>query len=217
MKNLKHSIRNLFFKNNCILCPEKANDNLNYMCYNCYKNLRDVGELKKFNDIYYLWNYDWKLKKIIEEYKFKNKLYIGELLFNLIGKELDRLIEKEKIDGIVPIPVSHKRLMERGFNQVEELLKFGGYSYIKSSRIKETKHMYELLNLEARRSNIKSAFKVDRLKGLKKVLIIDDIITTGSTMKEFITEIKNNNDTIQIVVFTLALSKTAKKINLKMR
>jgi len=187
------------------------------MCYNCHKNLKDNGKLKKFNDIYYLWNYDKKLRKIIEEYKFKNKLFMGELLFDLIGVELDELIKKEKIDGIIPIPISHKRLMERGFNQVEELLKFGGYSYIKSSRVKETKHMYELLNLEARRKNIESAFKIEKLKGLKKVLIIDDIITTGSTMKEFITEIKNNNDTIQIVVFTLALSKTAKKINLKMR
>lgn len=217
MKSLKHSIRQLFFKNNCILCSEKANDNLHYMCYNCHKSLRDTGKLKRFNDIYYLWNYDKKLKKIIEEYKFKNKLYIGELLFELIGSELNKLVKKEKIDGIIPIPVSHKRLMERGFNQVEEFLKFGRYSYIKSSRIKETKHMYELLNSEARRKNIKSAFKIEQLKGLKKVLIIDDIITTGSTMKEFITEIKNNNDTIQIVVFTLALSKTAKKINLKMR
>jgi competence protein ComFC len=176
-----------------------------------------MGALKKFNDIYYLWDYDKKLKKIIEEYKFKNKLYIGELLFGLIGEELDTLIKKEKIERIIPIPVSHKRLMERGFNQVEELLKFGGYSYIKTGRVKETKHMYELLNSEDRRKNIKSAFKIERLKGIKKVLIIDDIITTGSTMKEFITEIKNNNDTIQIVVFTLALSKTAKKINLKMR
>lgn len=217
MKSLKHSIRKLFFKNNCILCSEKADDNLHYMCYNCLKSLRNTGKLKKFNDMYYLWNYDKKLKKIIEEYKFKNKLYIGELLFDLIGEELGKLIKKENIDGIIPIPVSHRRLMERGFNQVEELLKFGKYPYIKSSRIKETKHMYELLNSEARKENIKSAFKIEQLKGLKKVLIIDDIITTGSTMKEFITEIKNNNNTIQIVVFTLALSKTARKINLKMR
>ena len=173
--------------------------------------------MKRFNDIYYLWNYDNRLKKIIEEYKFKNKLYIGELLFNLIGEELNKLLKKEKIDKIIPIPINYKRLSERGFNQVEELLKFGGYSYIKTSRIKETNHMYKLLNIEARRKNIKSAFKVERLKGLKKILIIDDIITTGSTMEEFITEIRNKNNTIQIVVFTLTLSKTAKKINLKMR
>ena len=217
MKSLSHSIRELFFKGKCILCSEKSNDNLHYMCYNCHKNLRDTGSLKRFNDIYYLWNYDKKLKKIIEEYKFKNKLYIGELLFNLIGKELDRVIKKEGIEVIIPIPVSRRRLAERGFNQVEELLKFGGYQYVKTDRIKETKHMYGLLNLEDRRENIKSAFKIERLKGIKKVLIIDDIITTGSTMKEFITEIKNNNNTIDIVVFTLALSKTAKKINLKMR
>jgi len=217
MKSLNHNIRELFFKNNCILCSEKAHDNLHYMCYNCYKNLLDVGKLKKFNDIYYLWDYDKKLKKIIEEYKFKNKLYIGELLFNLIGKELNELIKKEKIDQIIPIPISYKRLTERGFNQVEELLNFGKYSYIKTSRIKETRHMYEFLNSSSRKENIRDAFKVGKLEGVKKVLIIDDIITTGSTMKEFITEIKKNNNTIQIIVFTLTLSKTAKKINLKMR
>ena len=83
----------LFFKNNCILCSEKPDDNLHYMCYNCHKNLKDNGKLKKFNDIYYLWNYDKKLRKIIEEYKFKNKLFMGELLFDLIGVELDELIK----------------------------------------------------------------------------------------------------------------------------
>ena len=77
--------------------------------------------------------------------------------------------------------------------------------------------MYEFLNSSSRKENIRDAFKVERLEGVKKVLIIDDIITTGSTMKEFITEIKKNNNTIQIIVFTLTLSKTAKKINLKMR
>ena len=217
MKSLNHNIRQLLFKEKCILCPEKANDSLHYMCYNCHENLKKVGYLKKFNDIYYLWDYDKKIKRVIEEYKFKNKLYIGELLYSLVGTELDRLMKKEKIDGIIPIPVSRKRLIERGFNQVEELLKFGKYPYIKASRIKETKHMYEILNKKDREKNIKSAFKIEGLKGAKKVLIIDDIVTTGSTIKEFILEMKRFDNTIEIVVFTLALSKTARKINLKMR
>jgi competence protein ComFC len=187
------------------------------MCYNCHANLKKIGYLKRFNDIYYLWDYDKKLRKIIEEYKFKNKLYIGELLHSLIGTELDKVIKDEKIEMIIPIPVSRKRLIERGFNQVEELLKFGGYPYIKATRTKDTKHMYKILNKEEREKNIKSAFEIEGLENLNRVLIIDDIITTGSTMKEFILEIKKHNKKIDIVVFTLALSKTARKINLNMR
>ncbi len=217
MKNLSHSIRKLFFKDTCILCQEKASDNLYYMCSNCYKNLRAEGNIKTFNDIYYLWDYDKKLKRMIEEYKFKNKLYIGELLYKLAGHELDKVIKTEKINLIIPIPISNKRLKERGFNQVEELLKFGNYNYLKGDRVKETKHMYEILNQEERKKNIESAFKLNRLGEGKKILIVDDIITTGATMKEFIKEIKRKDKNIEIIVFTLALSKTAKKINLKMR
>jgi len=217
MKSLNHSIRQIFFKEKCILCSANASDNLHYMCYNCHNDLLKIGQLKNFNDIYYLWDYDKKLKKVIEEYKFKNKRYIGELLYSLIGSELDKLIEMEKIEKIIPIPVSRKRLIERGFNQVEELLKFGNYNYINAKRIKETKHMYEILNLEERRKNIESAFKIAGIEKLNRILVIDDIITTGSTMKEFIKEIRKSNKRIEIVVFTLALSKTAKKINLKMR
>ena len=130
--------------------------------------------------------------------------------------ELKQIV-KEKIDGIIPIPVSHKRLMERGFNQVEELLKFGKYRYLKVKRIKETRHMYEILNEKDRKSNVASAFRIEKLENIHRILIIDDIITTGSTMKEFIKEIRRKNKKIDITVFTLALSKTAKKINLKMR
>ncbi|MCK5780602.1 MAG: ComF family protein [Psychrilyobacter sp.] len=187
------------------------------MCYNCHEKLRIKGKLKKYNDIYYLWDYDRELKKIIEEYKFKNKLYIGELLHGLVSSELEKVLKYEKIDLIIPIPVSKKRMRERGFNQVEELLKFGNYNYLKVERVKETRHMYEILNEKERKINIASAFKVEKLENIKQVLIIDDIITTGSTMKEFIREIKIKNINIKVVVFTLALSKTAKKIKLKMR
>jgi len=217
MKSLNQNIRALFFKNKCILCNEKVNDNLHYMCYNCHENLKSRGNLKKYNDIYYLWDYDKELKKIIEEYKFKNKLYIGELLYNLISEELNKILESEKIDMIIPIPVSKKRLRERGFNQVEELLKFGKYRYLNVERIKETRHMYTILNEDERKKNIASAFKIEKLKNIHRVLIIDDIITTGATMKEFIKEITKENPKIEVIVFTLALSKTAKKINLKMR
>lgn len=71
--------------------------------------------------------------------------------------------------------------------------------------------MYELLDSESRKKNIYNAFKnrdLD-LEG-KNILIVDDIVTTGSTIREMIKEIEKIGSPNEIYIFSLAVSKIFK-------
>ena len=129
----------------------------------------------------------------------KYKPYIKDLakpLTLLIIAHLNLLNNKPNFHNfvLVPIPSDKSRLKRRGFNQAEEIAKelakslkettFSKNILIKS---KKTKPQAELLR-KGREKNIKGAFKVDikRLDFIKnrKILLVDDVFTTGATMEE---------------------------------
>ena len=70
------------------------------------------------------------------------------------------MLEREKIDVIIPVPISDKRMLERGFNQIEYLLELLSVNYKKIQRIKDTKHMYNLKDVKKRSKKMfKNVFK----------------------------------------------------------
>ena len=93
---------------------------------------------------------------------------------------------------------------ERGFNQVDEILNNLNINYIKLKRTKETKKMHTLLDEKLREENIKDSFHIDSKIDLrnKKILLVDDIITTGSTLREIKKSILNSlqSQNIEITV-----------------
>lgn len=94
-------------------------------------------------------------------------------------------------DTIIPVPISIKRRKERGYNQsgliARELAKRTNLEYNKKSLIKK-KNIIEQskLNREQREKNIKGVYKLQNRETLKnkKILLLDDIYTTGSTVNE---------------------------------
>ncbi len=216
MKSLIQSIRKILFKSQCIVCGEKANDKLKYLCYNCHHKLSIGSSLKKNGNLYYIWNYDSDFRKLISEYKLKNKLGIAKVLADAVEGQFIDIIKKENIEVIVPVPISKLRKLERGFNQVEEILKCLGYPYFKAKRVKNTEHMYKLLSREERNKNIEKSFEIrDLALDGKIILIFDDIVTTGSTVRELIKEIRRSGEPQKIVIFSLAIAKTALETELK--
>ena len=216
MKSLIQSIRKIFFKSKCILCDDKTNDKLKYICYNCHQKLIESSSLKKQGAVYYIWNYDGTFKKLISEYKMKNKLGIAQILADLIKVQLSTVMQSEEVEVVIPVPISKQRMVERGFNQVEEIVKCLGYPYFQVKRIKNTEHMYKFLSKEEREKNIDRSFEITDLDAEDKtVLILDDIITTGSTVRELIKEIRKSGEPRKIVIFSLAIAKTALETELK--
>ena len=167
------------------------------------------------NNIYYVWDYNDYFKKLIFNYKYKRKKKISKLIAELIYKEFYYVLEKEKIDIVISVPINKKRKSERGFNQVDEILKALKIKYVEIERIKNTKKMHKILDEELRKENVKGSFTINKKIDLanKNILLVDDIITTGATLKEIKNSIlqniklKNTN----IVVFCLAAAREIKE------
>lgn len=122
-------------------------------------------------------------------FKFNGRKDIGRSLVFLSKEKI--LSFADTFDCIVPVPVTGKRLKERGFNQsfiiAEEIAKITGREIEHAVLLKKknTKDQYSLTR-EERRKNVKGVFAIQdrgRIKG-KKILLVDDLFTTGYTAHE---------------------------------
>jgi ComF family protein len=155
--------------------------------------------------------YEGAVKELIHEFKYKNKDYLGSTLGKLMVdfiKEYELPIDL--IDFIIPVPLHKIRLREREYNQAEILSNHIGreFNRMVSNNIlvrnRYTKTQTEL-EPENRLSNVKNSFSVTQ-NGVfknKNLLLIDDVLTTGSTASEAAYALKNCGANI-VFVLTLA-------------
>lgn len=139
-------------------------------------------------------------------YQLKYRPFLTDLIPELTDLCFESLIQNENFANVlsqksvfVPIPLSSKRLKKRGYNQAELLAKALGkkfglevFSFLK--RVKETKPQYGLKR-EERIENIKGAFEINakfKIQNAKVAILVDDVLTTGSTMNEAAKVLKKN-------------------------
>lgn len=134
--------------------------------------------------------YNEASKPLIVNFKFHDKTenagYLGQLLF-LAGKD----IFAAGIDSIIPIPLHYTRLLKRRYNQsallAHELAKFAILPVDNMSVVRHRKTRPQVeFSGHARIKNVRGAFQVnhpENIKG-KHIVLIDDVMTTGSTLKE---------------------------------
>lgn len=174
-------------KNTTPLCPACGKISLNSKyCFVCKKQKHF-----KLNGLIVACNYNiGPTKEIIHHLKYHGFVELADILGELICEKLKSttLIYRDFI--IVPVPLYRKKENIRGFNQAELIARYvgkrlkihGGNSLI---RRRDTKSQTELRK-EERRKNVSGAFSCDDplyVKG-KKILLIDDVATTGSTLNE---------------------------------
>ncbi len=123
--------------------------------------------------------------QLIGQFKFERRVGLAPLLADLLAQALDG---QSRADLIIPVPLSPARLRERGYNQAWELARrlpahLGTADWQSVSRVIDTPPQRTLPAPE-RRSNLRSAFLVHRrLDGLR-IAVVDDVMTTGSTVHE---------------------------------
>ncbi|WP_319370142.1 ComF family protein [uncultured Ilyobacter sp.] len=209
MKSLNLNIRDFLFSNECIFCNEKSQKEYRYLCQECYKKLKRKRVLRNSGNFYYIFDYDKEIKRLIGFFKLQNRRYISQILGDLTGKYLREIISFEGVDIVIPVPINIKRKRERGFNQVEDILEYLKIPYESVRRVKDTRPMHQLLDEELRKENIKNSFESRLRVTGKTILVIDDIVTTGSTIRELTKILKSCGEPKKILVFSLAAAKTA--------
>lgn len=230
MQNLKsthwwENIEKLIFPPTCGICG-KLNEN--YLCGRCNLELQKSAQFqvdsyiteagfkrKHFDEHIYFFQYQGLIREQIINYKFNDEAYkyraiSNFILKNFILKDSNIFRKFNEYDIIIPVPISKKRLKGRGYNQAELVAK--PIAKALEKRI-STKCLYKsknivaqsTLNKEERKQNIKGAYGIKNKEELlnKKVLLIDDIYTTGSTANECC-RILENEGTSKVGVMTIA-------------
>jgi ComF family protein len=130
-------------------------------------------------------------RELIHSFKYSHKVMLRRPLGSLAGPCFDPFVNAFGADVMVPVPLHRKRLQERGFNQAvllgEIFARRWGIPLVRNN-LRRTRWTEPQINLtaSARAENVKGAFSLaDRaeLAG-ERVLLIDDVYTTGSTVKE---------------------------------
>ena len=162
-------------------------------CGNCLKKSRHIFRMSRSAYIY-----DDFSKKLILDFKFYDKTDLASLLAKMMYVAGNDIFEAG-VDIIVPVPLHYTRIIKRRYNQssliAKELGKLTGIKveYNVLTKHKRTKPQVECNGLE-RLNNVKGAFEVKHLNKLqgKRILLIDDVLTTGSTLKECASAIKKS-------------------------
>jgi competence protein ComFC len=182
-----------------------------------------LNEKENLDWIYSIFDFkDPVVKNSIWLLKYKNKKYFaeffGEILYEKIIEELSDLeiFENFKNPILIPVPLSKEKRKERGFNQTEllceNILKHAlenkkSFSCLKNiiQKNKNTKNQARIKNRRERIENIKNAFTLKNPEQIKKqnIIIIDDVTTTGATLKEIKKTLKQNGAR-KVIAFTVA-------------
>ncbi len=126
------------------------------------------------------------MRSALHRLKYRRNMALGEALARPLADFA--LAQNWPVDFVAPVPLGRRRLKERGYNQVAliawPLSVFAGWQYLPAAirRVRDTASQVGL-PAEARRENVRAAFRADdrQVRG-KVALIVDDVATTGATL-----------------------------------
>ncbi len=175
----------------CKKCGKPLGNEEKEYCYDCEKRTfhYEMG--------YGLWIYDEKMKRSMSAFKYKGKKEYAEFFGQQLVNRYKKWIKATGIQVIVPVPIHSKKLRTRGYNQAGLLADIVGNELsIPVEGVLErciNTRPQKVLDNKERIYNLQHAFRLNPLnkfsiKG-KRVLLIDDIYTTGSTIEVCTNEI----------------------------
>lgn len=202
MIKLIEKLLNLIYIQPCYFCRStkedlplcsKCRSKIHFMPKGVYKELHGCS-------VYACCIYDGIIKSLIRDLKYNGKKKFAKIQAELMFEYFQELkLEEDFL--ILPVPVHESRKKERKYNHMDlvadELAKLTGYKVNKNFliRVKDTQKQYNL-NKRERLKNIKNAFALNDGESVDKstkLLIIDDITSTGITLEEIIVLLKKNN------------------------
>lgn len=204
-------ILDLIFPDNCVGCKEPGT----ILCEKCLFSVEflDSKDPRKKDGILSACDYNSPLlARIVHELKYKGIKRLAEPCASLIYEFLNK--GNIKFDNswiITAVPMHEYKLKVRGFNQSEliakELASFMNLDY--EPLLEKVRHTAPQISLDkrARKSNLDGCFKIaeGRIVKGKKILVIDDVVSTGSTMSECLKTLREEG-TSEVWGLTLCLN-----------
>jgi len=167
----------------CLKCGRKIRDEREAYCKSC-KTSRHVFLQGKI-----LLEYEGKVRDSLHRFKYANRRDYAKYYGKIAAKRYGSWITRMQIDLIVPVPMYRTKKWFRGYNQAEVFAKrlseeTGIACCTDILRVKNTKPQAGMSRLE-RKNNLQNAFKIStNVVKYKRILVVDDIYTTGSTVDE---------------------------------
>ena len=199
MKNFLLTLPDWIYKKKCYFC--RSSKESVKMCSKCYDKLvfnsKNANRIILGADVYACGLYENVMQKLIRAVKYHGQKDLAYFQAKFMWEYWQMLGIKDKFT-VIPVPLSKKRQKDRKYNHMElvanEFCKLSGFAsdFNLIKRVKNTKPQYKLKRIE-RMENLKNAFEVN-LEFLPedKILLIDDICTTGSTFESIILELNKN-------------------------
>lgn len=226
--NPLNDLFDLLFPDLCVVCGNNLLKNEQHICAICLHDIPKTNfHLIKDNPIekrfwgkvpvfrataFFFFQKGSPFQKVLHSLKYKGNKEIGETLGKYAAVDLLDSPDFASVDVIIPVPLHPQKYKLRGYNQSEMI--GSGLSVIlgKPQDTNSLVRLYENTtqtkkNVYERYENTDGIFKlsdIETLKG-KHVLLVDDVLTTGSTLEACIKALLAV-DGIRISVFTLAVS-----------
>ena len=225
MKTLLNELSHLFFPNYCPVCGNRLLLSEEGVCLECLHKLPRTHNFNEPDNLaetllagrfpfervatFCVYSKQGVLQPLIHQLKYNNKKEIGILLGKLFGKDLLGSDFIKTIDYIVPVPLHPKKHRKRGYNQAEMIAE--GLSESTSIPV-STGNLVRVIHnpTQTKRTktqrweNVKDIFDVvhSQLFAGKHILLVDDIITTGSTLEACAHALLQSRD-VKISIATL--------------
>jgi len=187
----------LVFPLRCPFCGESVSEN-DYACHKC----KDQVKLHKFkekvfpdddsNDLMCVapYLYDGQVKDAIWKFKFKNRNDLAKTFANVMTMTIIEKYVGDSFDVITSVPLYEGDSNKRGYNQAELLAK----NIAKKLKLKHKKLLSKPiknlvqhdLDYKDRAKNVKGVYRAEKISDIanKRILLCDDILTTGNTVNE---------------------------------
>lgn len=204
----------LFFPSYCINCGRVGE----YLCTKCQKELKNSlpecyacrrlsnrylthKKCQKYNleAVFVGWQYDSIAKKLLSQYKYRYASRLAQILSSLLINRIndthfDDLLDNNSV--IVPVPITRNHLNKRGFNQSELIAKnlseFFNFEFRNDLLLRENSNKRQSTSTLEERKSLGNVFKLTKqIKG-KSIILIDDVMTTGTTINRAANAFRDN-------------------------
>jgi len=227
-KTLVVNFVSLIYPELCVVCGDPLVEGEKFFCFDCFLKLpktnyhllhenqaieRLAGKISlEKASAYFYYNKGGIAQKLIAEIKYKGNRNLGEWIGNYLAKEMIMSGFFDGIDYMVPVPLHRSKEKKRGFNQAEIIA--AGIAQVTKIQLETTNVFRVKANttqtkkgLFDRWQNARNLFRQknpDLFKD-KHILIIDDVLTTGSTL-DAVAQSLLQSQGVKISILTLAIT-----------